>query len=66
MNIKKLQSKYGDDDQILDVVKTQIQIEHDRAKVLPYVRKPLAYALHQVWEYWDTVEARVRCEQQDG
>ena len=33
-----------------------IEKEYERAKALSFVRKPLAYALYQVWKWADRTE----------
>ena len=33
-----------------------LEVEYERAKKLEYIRKPLAYALFQVWKKADSVK----------
>jgi hypothetical protein len=33
-----------------------IDEEYEKAKALPYIRKPMAYAVHQAWKVIDQIE----------
>lgn len=45
-----------DIDPVVIGIAMQIQVEYRKAVEQPYIRKPLAYALHQVWKTWDAFE----------
>ena len=43
-------------DPVIVGIAMQIQVEYRKAAAQPRIRKPLAYALHQVWKTWDAFE----------
>ena len=43
-------------DTVVVAIAMQIQVEYRKAAAQPHIRKPLAYALHQVWKTWDAFE----------
>ena len=46
-----------------DIVFEDFKREYLIAKKLPYVRKPVSYALYQTWKKWDRqeIERKVMC-----
>lgn len=38
---------------LMEKISSQFDKEYRKAKEQSYIQKPIAYALYQVWKYWD-------------